>query len=66
MTRNITRSASDGRRAFSLKQITRSYGLSLNLIRKEIESGRLPVRRVGKRILVLDDDLGEWLERAKR
>ena len=66
MTRNITRSASDGRRAFSLKQITRYYGLSLNLIRKEIESGRLPVRRAGKRILVLDDDLGEWLERAKR
>ena len=64
--RSITKHMGDsGKRAFSLREITREYGLSLNLIRKEIESRRLPVRRVGTRILVLARDLAEWLEQAK-
>ncbi|MBI3895100.1 MAG: helix-turn-helix domain-containing protein [Acidobacteria bacterium] len=65
MIRNITQHLSEEKRAFSLKDIKAQYGVSLNLIRKEIEDGRLPVRRVGKRILVLAEDLEKWLEQAK-
>ena len=59
VTKNM---ANNEKRAFSLKEITRAYGLSLNSVRKEIESGKLPIRRVGKRILVLKEDLERWLQ----
>ena len=62
MQSNITQHMGNNeKRAFSLKEITRSYGLSLNLVRKEIAEGNLPIRRVGKRILVLREDLERWL-----
>ena len=63
MQTNITQNLSNNdKRAFSLKEITRSYGLSLNSVRKEIADGKLPIRRVRKRILILREDLERWLK----
>ena len=46
------------RMAFGLTELSAATGLSLGLLRKEVERGALRVRRVGRRVIVLEQD---WL-----
>lgn len=50
--------------AWSLKEIAESTGLSLGYLRNEVRGKRLPIRRFGRRILVLDHDLEGYLSRG--
>lgn len=52
------------RTAWSLAEIAQKTGLSLGYLRNEQRAGRLPIRRFGRRVLVLDDDLRTYLTRG--
>ena len=47
--------------AWSLIEISKQTGLSVSFLRKEIRAGRLPIKRFGRRVLVLDADLNAYL-----
>jgi hypothetical protein len=51
------------KRAWRLQELSSAYGLSVALLRKEVRAGRLPVKRAGKAVLVLDEDFREYLNR---
>jgi hypothetical protein len=61
--------APSSRAAWSLAEISHRTGLSIGYLRNEQRAGRLPVKRFGRRILVLDGDLQKYLaqgsERAR-
>lgn len=61
-----TRDFGDKRVAWSLSEISRAAGLSLGFLRNEQRAGRLPVKRFGRRVVVLDDDLQAYLQRGSR
>ncbi len=50
--------------AWSLAEISEQTGLSIGYLRNELRGGRLPVKRFGRRILVLEQDLREYLSRG--
>jgi excisionase family DNA binding protein len=50
--------------AWSLSEIARQTGLSLGFLRNEVRAARLPIRKFGRRVLVLDEDLRAYLVRG--
>ena len=50
--------------AWSLGEISKQTGLSLGYLRNEVRAARLPVRKFGRRVLVLDNDLRVYLARG--
>jgi hypothetical protein len=52
------------RRAWRLSEIADAYGLSLNFVKKERRLGKLRVTRVGTAVIVLNEDLDNWLKRG--
>jgi excisionase family DNA binding protein len=54
-------SVTNGRLAWSVSEISISTGLSVGFVRKEIRAGKLVARRAGRRVLVLDRDLQQYL-----
>lgn len=48
--------------AWSLADIATRTGLSLGFLRNEVRAARLPVRKFGRRVLVLDSDLRRYLD----
>ncbi len=61
METNVTQS---DRIAWSLAEIAKQTGLSLGFLRNEVRAARLPVRKFGRRVLVLDGDLRAYLARG--
>lgn len=49
------------RMAWSLEEISNFTGLSVAFLRNEIRGGRLPFKKFGRRILILDEDLQSYL-----
>jgi hypothetical protein len=49
------------RMAWSLSDISASTGLSLGFLRNEVRRGTLPVKKFGRRVLVLEEDLKHYL-----
>ncbi len=58
MERNVTQTE---RAAWSLAEIAEQTGLSLGYLRNEVRAMRLPIRKFGRRVLVLDEDLRQYL-----
>ncbi len=54
------------RMAWGLAEISEFTGLSLAFLRAEVRTGRLPVRRFGRRVLVRDADLQVYLDRGSK
>jgi hypothetical protein len=52
------------RAAWSLAEISSLTGLSVGYLRNEQRAGRLPVKRFGRRVVVLDQDLQVYLKRG--
>jgi hypothetical protein len=50
--------------AWRLNELAAAYGLSVAFLRKEIRSGRLPAKKAGAAVLVLDEDFKHYLERG--
>lgn len=57
-------SSPGARLAFGVPEVARAVGVSPGLIREEIARGRLQGRRVGKRVVVLAEDLDLYLRRS--
>ena len=49
------------RAAWSIGEVAEATGLSRGFLRAEVRRGRLPIRRFGRRVLVLNDDLQTYL-----
>ena len=49
------------RRAFSLTEVAKIYGISLGMVRKQIREGKLGIVRIGRRVLVTNESLQQWL-----
>lgn len=47
--------------AWSLAEISNSTGLSLGFLRNEVRRGTLPIKKFGRRVLVLEEDLRKYL-----
>jgi excisionase family DNA binding protein len=47
--------------AYSIVDIAKLVGIGRSLIFEEVKAGRLPVKKAGRRTLVLDADLSAWL-----
>ena len=56
--------ATSPRIAWSLAEIAKQTGLSLGFLRNEVRAARLPIRKFGRRVLVLDEDLRAYLVRG--
>ena len=52
------------RLAWGLAEIAESTGLSLGFIRNEVRRKALPVKRFGRRLLVLEKDLKDYLAKG--
>jgi excisionase family DNA binding protein len=52
--------------AWSIEEAAGSTGLSKGFYRKIIKAGELKVAKAGRRVLILDVDLREWLARNVR
>ena len=50
--------------AWSLIEIAESTGLSLGFLRNEVRAARLPVKKFGRRVLVLEEDLRRYLNQG--
>jgi excisionase family DNA binding protein len=49
------------RLVYSIADVTKLVGLGRTFVYHEIKEGRLPVRKAGRRTLVLEGDLQAWL-----
>jgi excisionase family DNA binding protein len=56
--RNVTR------QGYSIKTICASLGVSKGFLISQIKSGKLRARRLGRRVVVLAEDLDKYLEQA--
>jgi excisionase family DNA binding protein len=50
----------------SIKTICASLGVSKGFVNGQIKIGKLRARRLGRRVIVLDEDLRRYLEGASR
>lgn len=56
----------NARIAWSIADISKLTGLSPGFLRNEQRAGRLPIKRFGRRILVLDQDLQNYLSQGSK
>lgn len=47
--------------AWSLTEVSAATGLSLGFLRNEVRRGTLPIKKFGRRVLVLEEDLRNYL-----
>lgn len=59
--KNMEARATTQRIAWSLTEISASTGLSLGFLRNEVRRGTLPIKKFGRRVLVLEEDLRTYL-----
>lgn len=53
-----------GKLALSIAESSEKTGLSKSYLRLEIKRRHLPARKIGRRVLILADDLRNYLESA--
>ncbi len=52
--------------AWTLFEIAEATGLSMSFLRYEVKRGNLPVKKFGRRILVLNQDFNTYLENGSQ
>ena len=50
--------------AWGLGEIAESTGLSIGFLRNEVRRKALPIRKFGRRVLVLEEDLKSYLSKG--
>lgn len=65
MQESVTHQTTE-RVAWSLAEISAATGLSVPFLRNEVRGKRLPVKRFGRRVLVLAEDLKGYMTRGSR
>ena len=58
-----SRSVTTKKMAYGLPELAFETGLSLSLLRQKAKSGALRTRRIGRRVIVLQEDWANFLER---
>ncbi len=53
------------RLAYSVEELSLQTSISKAMLRKEIKAGRLPVKRCGRRVLILKDDFFNYLNEGE-
>lgn len=48
-----------------LHELSKAYGLSIALLRKEIRAGRLIAKKAGTAVIVLDEDFKRYLDQTE-
>ena len=51
--------------AYSVEQVSEQTTLSKPFLRNEIRAGHLKVRRIGRRVIILHDDLQNYLTKQE-
>jgi excisionase family DNA binding protein len=59
--RNMETSVTNNRMGWSLKELSTSLGLSLGFLRKQVKAGALRAKKLGRRVVVPDSALREYL-----
>jgi hypothetical protein len=54
------------RLAYSISEVVQTSGLGRTLVFAEIKAGRLIARKCGRRTVILDEDLRQWLKDMSR
>jgi predicted DNA-binding transcriptional regulator AlpA len=54
------------RLAFTIPQLTSASGISRTSVYREIQAGRLEIRKIGRRTVVLAEDARRWLASLPR
>ncbi len=52
------------REAWSVSEVAARYGLSDGFVRLELKRGNLRGKFVGRRVIILERDIAEWVSRA--
>lgn len=60
----MTENVSIQKIAWSLRDISEMTGLSMGFLRNEVRAARLKVKRFGRRVLVLDEELRRYLNHS--
>jgi hypothetical protein len=55
--------STNAKRALSRQEFCDVYGIGQTRFYEEVKEGRLPVRKVGRKTIVLRDDAESWLQR---
>ncbi len=55
----------NNRLAYSVEECAALTSISKAMLRKEIKAGRLPVKRCGRRVLILKDDFMNYLNEGE-
>ena len=61
MINELQTSVSFNKLAYSVEEISEQTSLSKAFLRLEIKRGKLKVRRFGRRVLIRDEDLREYI-----
>jgi hypothetical protein len=56
--------SNNNRITWSLADISDATGLSVNFLRYEIRGGNLAIRKFGRRVLVRDEDLRDYIAKG--
>jgi len=51
------------KRAFSIEEFCRRFGIGRTKVYEELKRGRLRARKIGRRTIVTEDDAEAWLRR---
>lgn len=54
------------RRSYRIPEVAEATGLSIGMVRKEIEVGRLHKVKIGRAVVVLAEDLERWLQASNQ
>jgi len=56
----------EGRRAWSIAEVAAPLGVSRNFVLAQISQGLLRARRLGRRVVILAEDLDSYLANAEQ
>lgn len=62
MLQNMSEAEATEKMAYSVGEISQLTSLSKIFIRNQIRDGKLKVRKIGRRVIVLKEDLQKYLE----
>lgn len=64
--KNVTKVMSAARRAQSMGEVCAEIGVSRNFLLGQIRRGQLRARRLGRRVVILSEDLEAYLNNAEQ
>lgn len=54
------------RKAWSPAELAAAYGFSVGFVRKQIRIGALPAKKIGERVIIINEDWERFLAKADK